>query len=284
MESKRITNRLLGYPDDARLLIVNCDDFGMCHANNAGTVAALTEGIATSATLMAPCPWAPHAVQWLTEHPETAFGVHLTLIAEHELYRWGPLASRDRVSSLVDERGYFFLHRRGDEMLARAPLAEIEIEYRAQIEYVLAAGLKPTHLDSHCLYDGGRPDIFDLSVRLAREYGLAIRTHYPASRAACRELGLPSNDHGMLDSYSLDTADKAAKYTELLRALPAGLSEWAVHPSIGDGEAQAMEPTEWTIRRTDLDFVTSSDARDLVAAEGITLLNYRPLQQFWSAQ
>src|SRR5689334_4496553 len=110
--NERITNRLLGYPDDARLLIVNCDDFGMCHANNAGTLAALTEGIATSTTLMTPCPCAPHALQTLKEHPEIAFGVHLTIVAEHEPYRWGPLASRDRVSSIVDERGYFYLHSR----------------------------------------------------------------------------------------------------------------------------------------------------------------------------
>jgi hypothetical protein len=30
------TNRLLGYPDDARLLIINADDFGLCHTINSG--------------------------------------------------------------------------------------------------------------------------------------------------------------------------------------------------------------------------------------------------------
>lgn len=282
MGSERITNRLLGYPDDARLLIVNCDDFGMCHANNAGSLQALTEGIATSTTLMAPCSWAPHAVQLLKEHPEIAFGVHLTLVAEHEPLRWGPLASRDQVSSLIDERGYFYLHSRSEEMLANAKLDEIEIEYRAQIDYLLSAGLKPTHLDWHCLYEGGRPDIFELTIGLAREYGLALRTHSPESGARCQALGLPANDHGTMDSYRLERVGVPEAYENLLRALPAGLSEWAVHPSTGDAEAQAMEPTEWGVRKTDLDVVTSPEIRELIAQQGIVLLNYRPLQQVWA--
>src|SRR4051794_2894078 len=100
-------NRLLGYPDDARLLIINADDFGMCHAINAATLRALREGIASSTTLMAPCPWAPHALRLLTEHPEIPFGVHLTIISEHSACRWGPLASKVTAPSLLDEAGCF---------------------------------------------------------------------------------------------------------------------------------------------------------------------------------
>src|SRR5436309_2367156 len=100
LTSELHTNQLLGYPATARLLIVNADDFGMCHANNAATLQALGSGIATSTTLMAPCPWAPEAIEMLRAHPELPFGVHLTLISEHDNYRWGPLAPWDRVSSL----------------------------------------------------------------------------------------------------------------------------------------------------------------------------------------
>ena len=64
------TNARLGYPEDARLLIVNADDFGMCHANNEAIVRSLLDGIVTSTTLMTPCPWAPQAIQMLREHPE----------------------------------------------------------------------------------------------------------------------------------------------------------------------------------------------------------------------
>jgi predicted glycoside hydrolase/deacetylase ChbG (UPF0249 family) len=279
---ERQTNTLLGYPEDARLLIVNADDFGMCHANNEGTLRAFKEGIVRSTTLMAPCPWAPHAMQLLKENPEIAFGVHLTLVSEHSTYRWGPVASKDKVSSLLDEAGYFFLQSRMNELVAQAKLDEVETEFRAQIAAVLRAGLAPTHLDWHCLGDGGRDDIFDLTFRLARELGLAIRAHYPRSIELVRAAGLPVNDHGILDSYSIETAAKPARYVELLRSLPAGLSEWAIHPSIGDDEAQAMEPSEWHVRRADFDFAISDQARALIEEEGIVLLNYRALQPHWS--
>jgi hypothetical protein len=278
----RCTNEQLGYPADARLLIINADDFGMCHSINAATLRALTEGVVTSTTVMANCPWAPHALRLLAEHPAIPFGVHLTVLCDWSDYRWGPLASKDRVPSLLDETGYFYRNVRTEEFLARAALAELEAEFRAQIEAVLAARLRPTHLDWHCLADGGRPDIFDLTLGLAREYGLALRIHDPALAARWRRAGLPANDHGVLDSFSLDTDGKAARYAQLARDLPAGLSEWAVHPSLGDAEAQALHPEKWPVRKADFDFLISQEARAILDAEGIVLLDYRPLQQHWA--
>jgi chitin disaccharide deacetylase len=272
-------NRLLGYPDDARLLIINADDFGMCHAINAATLRALREGIASSTTLMAPCPWAPHALRLLAEHPEIPFGVHLTIISEYSAYRFGPITSRETVPSLLDEAGKFHREDRQRENLAQVRLDEVAAEFRAQIETVLAAGLRPTHLDWHCLADGGRADIFTLTLQLAQEYGLALRTHQRASAAQCRRAGIPTIDHPVLDSYALGAVDKAAQYAKLLRALPAGLSEWAVHPSLGDAEAQAMEPDSWRVRKADFDFLISPEARDILTEEGIILVGYREIQQ-----
>ena len=190
----RHVNALLGYPPDARLLIINADDFGVSHAVNTGILRALTEGVARSATLMAPCPWALHAMRLLREHPEIAFGVHLTIVAEYPDYRWGPLSPRETVPSLLDERGFFFSNDRQAELLDRASLAEVETEFRAQIEAVLAAGLRPTHLDWHCLYDGGRPDIFDMTAGLAREYGLALRV-FDRDRSERLRLGVVVEEH-----------------------------------------------------------------------------------------
>jgi predicted glycoside hydrolase/deacetylase ChbG (UPF0249 family) len=279
--SESSTNRLLGYPDHARLLIVNCDDFGMSHAGNAATIEALTAGVATSTSLMAPCPWAPHAMRALREHPEIPVGVHLTLFSEFDACRWGPVASRDRVPSLV-EGGFFVSDDRRDELLTRARIAEVEIEFRAQIDAVLAEGLRPTHLDFHCLADGGREDIFDLAVALAREHGLALRVHDPANARRLQGEGLPTVDHGVLDSYRLDPATKAERYVALLRELPPGLSEWAVHPSLGNDEARALEPETWRIRRADYDFLVSPEARAVIEAEGVVLLDYRALQAVWA--
>ncbi len=275
-------NALLGYPEDARLLIVNADDFGMCHANNAATLLALRDGIVTSTTLMAPCPWAPQAMRLLSEHQDIPFGVHLTLVSEHVDYRWGPLASRDQVPSLLDASGCFYRNDQREEILDRAELDEVETEFRAQIAAVLGAGLAPTHLDWHCLADGGREDIFALTFQLAQEFGLALRVHAPSSAETCRRAGLPVGDHGVLDSYSIATTDKPARYLELLRALPAGLSEWAIHPSLGNEEARAMEPVGWEVRKADFDFALSQEARDTIEAEGIVLLDFRALQPAWS--
>lgn len=282
--NERQTNILLGHPADARLLIINADDFGMCHAVNEAILRALTDGVATSTSLMAPCPWAPQAMQMLREHPEIPFGVHLTLISDFGIYRWGPLASRGSVPTLIDDAGFFHRYEQIPEFLAQARLDELDIEFRAQINAVLASGLTPTHLDWHCLADGGREDIFDLTLELANEHGLALRVHDRALAQRCQRAGLPANDYNLLDSYHFGAIDKSARFVQLLRALPAGLTEWAVHPSLGDAEAQALEPVNWQIRRADYDFLISPEARELVAEEGVVLLDYRALQQVWSRQ
>src|SRR5918994_991975 len=226
-------NELLGYPADARLLIINADDFGAYHAVNAAILRTFSDGIVRSTTLMAPCPWALHAMRLVREHPDTACGVHLTVVSEFADYRWGPLTPRDRVPSLLDETGFFYSNDRQAELLARARLDELEIEFRAQIEAVLSGGLRPTHLDWHCLRDGGRPDIFDLTFGLAKEYGLALRVFDPAQSTRLQRRGLPTVDHGVVDSTRLATADKTARFARMLRELPPGLNEWAVHPGLG---------------------------------------------------
>lgn len=279
---ERQTNALLGYPADARLLIINADDFGMCHAVTEATVQLLHQGIVSSTTLMVPCPWAPHAMQLLTEHPEISFGVHLTLISDFSNYRWGPLTSKHNVPSLLDESGYFYGGDRIPELLARAELGEVEREFRAQIEAVLATQLTPTHLDWHCLADGGRADISELTLGLAKEYGLALRVHGRSFAQEIQRMDLPTSDHEVLDSYHLNVVDKSARYAQLLRALPAGLTEWAVHPSLGTPEAQALAADNWQTRRADYDFFISHEARDILDEEGIVLLDYRALQKLWA--
>lgn len=275
-------NQLLGYPDNARLLIINADDFGMCHAVNEAIFQTLTEGIVASTTVMMPCPWSPHALRLLGEHPEISFGVHLTIICDFGDYRWRPLTSKDAVPSLVDHTGYFPRYDKIPEFLDRARLDEVELEFRAQIDAVLRACLSPTHLDWHCLADGGRRDIFAMTRNLAREYGLALRVHDRQHAQQCLDNGLPVNEFDMLDSYHLDSSDKNARYAELLRELPAGLSEWAVHPSLGDAEAKALEPDAWAVRRADYDFLMSADARRVIDEEEIVVLDYQTLQALWA--
>ncbi|MBE2200636.1 MAG: polysaccharide deacetylase family protein [Anaerolinea sp.] len=281
MQTDSQTNRLLGYPVDARLLIINADDFGMCNSVNEAIFTSLQEGIVRSTTLMVPCPWALHAMHFLAAHPEIPFGVHLTVISEWVNYRWGPLIPREKVPSLINKEGYFYNFEHMPEFLAQVRLEQLEMEFRAQIEAVLAARLKPTHLDWHCLRISGRVDILELMLELAREYGLALRVIGRSWIEKVQSRGLPTNDYDFLDSYLLDPITKAARYAELLRELPAGLSEWAVHPGLNNSELRAIDPGGSSIRQTDFDFLISQQAKDVVKEEGIILLDYRALQEVW---
>ncbi len=273
---------LLGYPADARLLILNVDDFGMCHAMTIAGMKMLRDGVATSTTLMAPCPWAVHAMALLRENPGLHFGVHLTAISEQPTYRWGPLASHNAVPTLVDEAGFFPSEDRMQEFIARVSLPELEKEFRAQIETVLGAGLHPTHLDSHCDVHVRRDDIFAMVEGLAREYGLALRTGRARFNEKLLAQGFPVVSHDVLDSTKVKLAEKHDTYVKLLRELPRGLSEWALHPGVSNAELQDVTPS-WQARAADLEFFTSAEARRIIEGEGIVLLGYEPLQRGWQA-
>ena len=279
--NKRQSNRLLGYPDDARLLIINADDFGMCNSTNEAIIRTLQDGVVHSTTLMVPCPWALHAMHFLADYPEIPFGVHLTVISEWGDYRWGPVTSKEKATSLIDKTGYFYNFEQMPAFLAQVKLDQLEMEFREQIEVVLAAGLKPTHLDWHALRIGGRVDIFDLLIRLAKEYGMALRVIGRSMIENLQSQGFPTNDYDFLDSYLLDPINKTNRYTQLLHELPIGLNEWAVHPGLDNSELLAIEPDGNHIRQTDFDFLTSQQAKDFVKDEGIILLDYRALQVVW---
>jgi chitin disaccharide deacetylase len=275
------TSELLGFGADARLLILNCDDLGMYRAVNVGIIQAVTMGVATTCSLMTPCPGASHAIELLGEHPRIPFGIHLTIVCDLPGHRWGPLTSNEKVPSLLDGDGEFFGLSGLDGLMAQARLDELELEFRTQIETVLTAKLEPTHLDWHCFRDGGRDDVLELGVALARDYGLALRASDRGAQQRLRARGLPATDHPLLDSFSLELDGKSTRYAELLRTLPAGLSQWAVHPALADDEARALDPDGWRVRRTDHEFLLSREAHEIIAREDIVLLDYLRLQEVW---
>jgi predicted glycoside hydrolase/deacetylase ChbG (UPF0249 family) len=276
-------NKLLGYPDDARLLILNADDFGMYPAINEAVLRAFREGVVRSTTLMTPCPAATEAMRQLGENPDIAFGVHLSMICDIETYRWGPIAPGERVPSLIEIDKNFHRVGRMSEAIAQAKLDEVETEFRAQIETVFSANLQPTHLDWHCLHAGGRPDIFNLTVQLAKEYKLSLRVADPSLSDRLHDQSLPAVEHKLVDSFSLPTAGKSARYLTMLREMPTGLSEWAVHPGNDSPDAQATDPGGWPVRNADFQFLISQEAKDTIEEEGIVLLDYRALQNVWIA-
>ena len=119
-------------------------------------------------------------------------------------------------------------------------------------------------------------------MALAKEYGLAARVWLDDGRRKAREHGKPVIDNPFLDSYAISLGDKVATYERMLRDLPAGLTEWAIHPAQGTDEWQRIEPTGRRIRQTDYAFLTSPRAREIIDQEGITVIDYRPLQQVWN--
>ena len=193
----RLSSELLGFEPDARVLIVNCDDFGLHDAVNAAVVESIETGIASSCSLMVPCPAAADAMRLLRERPHIPFGIHLALIRDSPELRWGPVAAKADVPSLLDPGTaelYVDTPAQRTALLAAANPTDVERELRAQIDTVVDGGLAPTHLDWHCLADGGRADILDLSMALAKEYGAAaVGETVPVEVRRCQA----SVDHGV---------------------------------------------------------------------------------------
>ncbi len=137
----------LGYPKDAKLLILHADDIGVSHSVNAATIAAFEKKGITSASIQVPCPWFLEIATYAKAHPELDWGIHLTLTAEWKYYKWGGVLPADQISSLLDKDGYFY--NSVEDFAQHAKPQEVEAELRAQIERALAFGIKITHLDSH---------------------------------------------------------------------------------------------------------------------------------------
>ena len=160
-----------------KTILIRCDDIGMSHSVNMAAKELIESGLKFSASIMFPCAWYQEAVDILKDHPEIVTGIHLTLNSEWKNYRWGPVAGRDRVSSLVDSNGYFFPSR--TIFFANNPkLGEIEIELRAQIDRAIKSGLKISYLDYHMGTAVDKPELRNLVEKLAGEYKLGISRYF----------------------------------------------------------------------------------------------------------
>jgi predicted glycoside hydrolase/deacetylase ChbG (UPF0249 family) len=282
----------LGFAPDDRVAIVHADDIGMCHAANVGSFDALANGVVSCGSLMVPCPWFREAAAHARAHPELDLGVHLTLNSEWEHYRWGPVAGRDRVPSLVDEQGH--LPRTQIEVVRSAKPAHVEIELRAQIETALAAGVDVTHLDSH-MGTVIFPPFVEIYAKLAHEYRLPafVARPDPASLAKAglagfesilrgaleriESLGLPVLDG--VDLFSLDFAPGAgdAHTRKRLDRLGRGVTYFIIHPA-KDGEELRAISQDAHARAFEHEFYGSKRGVERFAAENIKTVGMRALR------
>src|SRR5271166_448272 len=143
---KTVAERL-GYPADSKLLIMHADDLAVAHSVDAASFDALDQNAVTSASIMVPCPWLTEVAAYAKAHPEADLGLHLTLTSEWKTYRWGPVAPKDQVPSLLDPDGYFYAD--AFPAASHAKPEEAEREIRAQIDLAMKMGIHPTHLDMH---------------------------------------------------------------------------------------------------------------------------------------
>jgi predicted glycoside hydrolase/deacetylase ChbG (UPF0249 family) len=283
-ENSKSLAEKLGFPRDAKLLIVHADDVGVTHSVNAATIRGLESGLVNSASLMVPCPWFPEIADYAKSHPDADFGLHLTLTSERVYYRWGPVASKDRVPSLVDENGYF---HHDWKPTTRINPKEVDLELRAQIDRAYSMGIRPTHLDSHQyrLFDNGK-DLFDVVVRIAHDYQVPVfvARDWFADRLYLEKTLGPADiviDHTITIPPSVAPDKWADFYKTALTNLQPGVTEFVIHLGFADDELKAAtrERDTWGAawRQRDFDFFTSQEFRQLLAAQNIKLVTWRQI-------
>ena len=264
----------LGYVADAHLLIVNCDDIGSSHSANVASERAMRHGIATSATLMVPCPWAREAVEMFEG---LDVGIHLTLTAEYPTYRWRTLTD---APSLRDAQGY--MPRTTAELWSKADVAEVEAECRAQIDQALAWGVDITHLDNHMGSLQINAALYPIYVKLAREYKLPLRM---AGEGGDARLGFggrkQATDAGILfpDHFSFQWgAETTALLDRYLTEPRSGVTEVILHPVEDGPELHAYDKTESAIRIHDAACGVDDGLKARLDAAGIRRISFRPIR------
>lgn len=284
--SRKSAAERLGYPADAKLLILHADDLAVGHSVNRASFAALDSHAVSSASIMVPCPWLTEVADYAKQHPDADLGLHLTLTSEWNQYRWGPV-SRQNVSGLLDPNGFFFSDT--PPVFKNAKPAEVEAEIRAQIDKARKAGINPTHVDSHMGTLLFNPAFFEVYVRVAREYGIPffapqVPGATPSSSKLLKETDFIPDSVAMAQE-TLKPAEWKDFYTRAIQAMKPGLHEIIVHLGYDDVELQAITSghpaygSAW--RQRDFDLVTSAEFRKVLRDNNVKLVTWKEIKEHW---
>ena len=258
----------LGYSNDAKLLLISCGNLGCSHASNVAVYEALRSGVATSASLMVPCPWAREAAaNYLGE----TVGVELTVNAPFDNYRWGPLT---QTPSLLDGDGGF--PRTPQDLWDHADTDEVARECRMQIERAALWGFDVSHLGISRNALVPRPEFFDVYLQLAEEFSLPFRLVGDE-----HDFGFPfrkiAAEHGVLFPdrvFTLHHSNPAESFEAILADLPAGVTEILIHPSLDTPEQRALDPA-WPTAFAEHELASHNAAtRELLDSAGVVLIDY----------
>ena len=262
----------LGLPATTPLVIVTADGLGWAHAANAGAERAIDDGAATAAGLMVPAPWARAAA---ARHRGADVGVMLTVNAEHDLYRWGPIT---HAPSLLDGDGGF--PRTAEDVWDHADVDEVRRECRAQVERAILWGFDVTHLSGHLDTLLLRPEFFDVVLELAVDYRLPMRlptggaedsAGFPFRRLAAEE-GITIPDRVIASRTSL-----RGLLERVVFELTPGVTEIVVRPAMDTAELRAQS-TDWADRVDDLDAVCDPQFVHLLERAGAHPIGWRTLR------
>jgi predicted glycoside hydrolase/deacetylase ChbG (UPF0249 family) len=275
----------LGYPADAKLLIILADDVGIYHSANQASFTALNQRAVTSGTVMQTSPWLTEVAAYGKQHPEISLGVHLALSSEYATYRWGPVASKDQVPSLLDPTGYLFAH--GSDTVTHAKPAEIDRELRAQVDRALQFGLNPDFVDSHQRAMFSNEELFRIYMKIAHDYKLpfVIGRDRPTGG---KFVPLVSDKDVVLESVIVIPAttpveDWTGFYTRAVKTLTPGLHQLYVHLCFDDAEAEAISVDHTAYgaawRQRDFNVMTSPQFKQALADNHVVLVSWKDVKK-----
>ncbi|MDQ7041598.1 MAG: polysaccharide deacetylase family protein [Rhodothermus sp.] len=282
----------LGYPPEARVLILHADDLGVAHSVNRASTSALEAGWISSASIMVPCPWFPEVAAYARAHPELDFGLHLTLTSEWKYYRWAGLLGPRLTPSLHSPMGY--LHATTEAAVANMNPEEVAAELRAQIRRAREAGLSITHLDTHMGVLFQTPELFAVYLQVGRESNLPVLIpREQLEQQAPHLLTLLTPDDLVIDRVWLIPSDTPPDrwqetYVRMIENLPPGITELIVHLGYADDELQAITVDHpdfgaaWRAR--DLDVVRSEAFRAALRRNQVILTTWRELYRRFRSQ
>ncbi|HXD09810.1 MAG TPA: polysaccharide deacetylase family protein [Anaerolineales bacterium] len=281
----------LGFSDTDRAVIIHTDDIGMCHASLQAFKDLWAFGTITSGAVMVPCPWFPAVAQMCRENPEIDMGVHATLNAEWESYRWGPVSTREAYSGLMDTDGYF--HQWHPGVYQNAKPEAVAVEVNAQVEKALAAGIDVTHIDSH-MGTIMNPRFIQSYVQaaaakllpnmLSRVGSVGIDMMGTETRIAntpilgkLEAMGAPMVD--AILSMPLEHGDEHIEVAKkLFGEVPAGITHFILHPSIDTQELRAIAP-DWRARVANYNAFMSDELKKFIEQADLKLIGYRQIRE-----
>lgn len=291
----------LGLAPGTRAIILNADDFGMCHAANTAIVDLLTSSGIDSSTVMVPCSWSPEALAFAASRPDLDVGVHLVLTSEWARYRWRPLTGSD--TSLVDAAGFFPTDVLSVEQ--NASDEDVAAELSAQLQTALDAGVDVTHLDNHMgsVYGlvTGRDflqPVFELAARHGLPFRLprsmdgvgenpALQAQLDRAAAAADASGVEIIDRLWSHPFELlregapdeETYEEVrAGFIALLRAVPAGVTEIYLHPMVDDDELRAAVDFSARKRGYELRLLSDPVVLQAIEDEALVRIGWRDLR------